>query len=323
MSGSYRWITGTNMQLDSIYGRPRTSNDDIPMQPLMDTRKCNNPPKIQVKYLSLFLNGYYSLLDVGFELKPEHLLIVVHDALPDAEIAMVRLSELLLNLREPTDGEITLTMNNRRGKELFKSQNTQDLDGETMRRFISWVPEEPVIFETTLRENILAACPADYSGWSQMQNLESGKNLQKQLANVMFEAGLMDFAWALPEGLDTQLDENTLEDEWKFRIGLARALLKSPLALIIEDPWSKLTPVDSKSIFLTVLDLQSAGITTILTMGSQEMLASLIEDGYLQGHQTDHVQIARFDTDQHSLLPCQTVEAWFQDYCTDIMTPND
>lgn len=95
------------------------------------------------------------------------------------------------------------------------------------RRSIGYVPQDPFLFNSTIRENLLRFCP----GVS-----------ERQIENALILADAYDFVNKLPKGLLTIVGDNgvRLSGGEKQRIVLARALLREPEILVLDEATSSL-----------------------------------------------------------------------------------
>jgi ATP-binding cassette, subfamily B, multidrug efflux pump len=125
------------------------------------------------------------------------------------------LAYLMLRLYDPTEGDIRLD-----------SVSTRDMDPETLRSRIALMPQEPFLFSTTIRDNIL------------MGRHLADEDLKKVL-QICDLSGTID---AMPQGLETRVGERgvTLSGGQKQRLALARALAEDKPVLIMDDPVSQL-----------------------------------------------------------------------------------
>jgi ATP-binding cassette subfamily B protein len=130
------------------------------------------------------------------------------------------LTKLLLRFDDIDAGAITID-----GQDI--SQVTQ----KSLRRQISYVPQEPMLFHRTLRENIAYARPDA----SDTEVIEATKR-----------ANAYEFIETLPRGLDTIVGERgvKLSGGQRQRIAIARAILKNAPIIILDEATSAL---DSES----------------------------------------------------------------------------
>lgn len=120
-------------------------------------------------------------------------------------------AELLLRFRD-YGGSITLG-----GTEL------RQFSGDDLRSLIAAAPQNPHLFNATIRENILLARPEATDG---------------ELRDVVEAAALDRWVDSLPDGLDTRVGESgdAVSGGEARRISLARALLKDAPLLILDEP---------------------------------------------------------------------------------------
>ncbi|OEL38003.1 putative multidrug resistance protein [Dichanthelium oligosanthes] len=132
------------------------------------------------------------------------------------------------------------------------------LDGVDIQRLrLKWlraqmglVGQEPVLFATTIRENIVF-----------------GKEdaTAEEVVAAAKAANAHDFIVQLPQGYDTQVGERGVQMSGgqKQRIAIARAIIKSPKILLLDEATSALD-TESERIVQEALDLASAGRTKII-----------------------------------------------------------
>ena len=147
--------------------------------------------------------------------------------------------QLLLRFFDPQGGGVT-----------FDGVSLSAVDPEDLRRRIGLVPQEPVIFSTTARENIRYGRP------------EASDAEVRRAAEV---ANAIEFLDLLPHGLDTYLGEKgvRLSGGQRQRIAIARAVLRDPPVLLLDEATSSLDAESERSV-QEALDGLMEGRTTIV-----------------------------------------------------------
>jgi ATP-binding cassette subfamily B protein len=149
------------------------------------------------------------------------------------------LVHLIPRLLDPTAGRV-----------LINGQDLRRLDLEAFRRKIGFVPQETFLFSASLRENVCFG-------------VESAS--EDAIREAVSIAGLAPDLESFPEGLDTTVGERglTLSGGQKQRTAIARALLRDPEILILDDALSAVDTITEEAI-LTRLREFMRGRTTIL-----------------------------------------------------------
>ncbi|KAK9122448.1 hypothetical protein Syun_020065 [Stephania yunnanensis] len=131
---------------------------------------------------------------------------------------------LLLRFYDPPEGKILVD-----GKEI-KQYNLRWL-----RRQIGWVQQEPLLFSSSIRENICYGNEAAS---------------EAEIIEVCMEANIHGFISNLRDGYDTVVGENgcQLSGGQKQRIAIARTLLKRPAILLLDEATSALDSDSEKTV---------------------------------------------------------------------------
>ena len=121
---------------------------------------------------------------------------------------------------------------------------------ESLRRQIGIVPQETMLFSTTVRENI------------RYGRLDA---TEEEIVQAAKDANAHDFIMALPKGYDTKIGERglNLSGGQRQRIAIARAILKDPRILILDEATSALD-TESEKIVQAALDRLMVGRTSFV-----------------------------------------------------------
>lgn len=149
------------------------------------------------------------------------------------------LVNLIPRMLDPTEGSV-----------LVDGHDVRDYSPEDLRKHIGFVPQETFLFSATLGENIAFG-------------VESATRDEVERAAAI--AGLVGDITSFPKGFETVVGERgiTLSGGQKQRTAIARAVLRNPAVLILDDALSSVDTLTEERI-LTSLQEVMQGRTTIL-----------------------------------------------------------
>lgn len=136
------------------------------------------------------------------------------------------------------------------GTVLLDGHDVRSVDARTVRRQIGLVPQDPVLFDLSVAENIAAGKPQ-----ATREQIEAAARL----------AFAHDFIEALPEGYETKAGERgaNLSGGQRQRIAIARAVLADPRILLLDEATSALD-TESEAAIHAALERIKAGRTVVL-----------------------------------------------------------
>lgn len=170
-------------------------------------------------------------------------------------------------LREYPKGQGELSIN---------GTSIDEINLQKLRSWIGYVPQDHVLFSKSVKENILFG------------NLESAT--EEQLEEAIRLASFNQDIEMLPEGLETLVGEKgvALSGGQKQRISIARALIRNPEILILDD---SLSAVDAKTEQNIIQNIKKErlGKTTIITTHRMTAVQHadqiiVLEDGKIMEH---------------------------------------
>lgn len=138
------------------------------------------------------------------------------------------LAALLRGDRKPTEGQIDLN-----GIDVTKF-------GDQMPKYFSVINQKPYLFNTTIANNL------------RLGNKEASDD---QLWDVLDRVGLKKTIEALPEKLETQVEEAGLRFSGgeRHRLSLARILLKNTPIVLLDEPTVGLDPITEQAVIETFM----------------------------------------------------------------------
>jgi ATP-binding cassette subfamily B protein len=183
------------------------------------------------------------------------------------------LMSLLTRFYDPTAGQI-----------LLDGVDLRDYKLADLRNQFSIVLQEPVLFSTSIAENIAYARP------------DAG---EKDIIKAAQAANAHEFITGLPDGYNTLVGERgmRLSGGERQRVALARAFLKDAPILILDEPTSSVD-MRTEAGIMEAMERLMVGRTTFMiahrlsTLETCDVLL-IVEDGQLNGMQSDESAIVR------------------------------
>ncbi len=149
------------------------------------------------------------------------------------------LMNLVIGVRRPTSGRI-----------LLDGADMQLLDLRQYRKFLAVVPQSSLLFSGSVRENIIYG----------LHGVDD-----RRIWEVLEMANAAEFVGAMADGLDTPLGEHgaRLSGGQRQRIAIARALIRDPRVIILDEATSSLD-VLSESLIQSAIQRLIKGRTTFI-----------------------------------------------------------
>ncbi|HET8654109.1 MAG TPA: ABC transporter ATP-binding protein [Longimicrobiaceae bacterium] len=184
------------------------------------------------------------------------------------------IADLIVGLYEPGAGEI-----------LVDGVPLREVNRIEWRKRIGYVPQEMFLFHDTLLQNVTLGDP---------------EVSRAAVEEALRAAGAWEFVAQLPDGLDTVLGErgSRLSGGQRQRIAIARALVREPSLLVLDEVTTALDPLTEAAICGTLQELASR--VTILAISHQPAMMAAADVVYrleggratrLEDPQTSHAAL--------------------------------
>ncbi len=187
-----------------------------------------------------FSYGREAVLDRASMVLPAGAFIAVVGA---SGVGKTTVADLIIGLIRPQRGEVWID-----------DVPLRDIDIRAWRKMIGYVPQETFLFHDTVMANVTLGDP---------------EISRARVESALRRAEAWDFVAALPEGMEEVVGERgaRLSGGQRQRIAIARALIRDPALLIIDEATTALDPETEAGIAATIRRL--AGDVTVLSISHQ------------------------------------------------------
>ena len=174
-------------------------------------------------------NRELTLEDISFTISKGEKIAIVGES----GSGKTTLAKLLLRFYEPERGSI-----------LLNGGDVKELDLYALRQAVAYVDQNTFLFSDTIKNNL---------------KLGNAEATDAEIEQVCKISRADEFIGKLPLGYDTPLDENgmNLSGGQRQRLAIARALLKKPQLLILDEATSNLDTITEASIKNTISQVNS------------------------------------------------------------------
>jgi ATP-binding cassette, subfamily B, bacterial len=193
--------------------------------------------------------GHFRFDRLGFEYEPQRPILrdVNLEILPGTRVGIrgqtgagkSTLASLLMRFYDATSGAI-----------LLDGVDVRDYRVGDLRNQFALVLQEPILFSTTIAENIAYGRPGA---------------TRNEIAQAARDANAHDFIMALPDGYETEVGERgmRLSGGERQRVSIARAFLKDAPVLLLDEPTSSIDPV-TEAVIMEAMERLMCGRTVFM-----------------------------------------------------------
>jgi len=182
--------------------------------------------------------GSFALQGINLDIRPGEFVGIIGAS----GAGKTSLVSLLLRLYDATSGQI-----------LLGGRDLRSLSLASLRRLMGFVPQRSLLFTGTIADNLR---------WG------NERATAEEIVRAAALAGANDFIMKLPQGYETQLSQGglTLSGGQRQRLCIARALVKKPKILILDDSLSALDNATEAAVMQSLRGLEG---TTVLLVSQR------------------------------------------------------
>lgn len=202
-----------------------------------------NAVSIDLKYVSFSVDGAQILENVCITIAPGNLTVLTGSS----GSGKTTLADLIMGLTEPTNGDIYV------GDQKLTRENVA-----AWRRRVAYVPQQSFVLAGTIRENLVLG-ELNFS--------------DEQLCNALKLSGAQTIVDRLAEGLSTRIGDGGVQVSGGElqRLSLARALVRRPQLLILDEVTSGLDAANRDLILAALFSLKDK-ITILMISHDEEII---------------------------------------------------
>ncbi|EIW53943.1 P-loop containing nucleoside triphosphate hydrolase protein [Trametes versicolor FP-101664 SS1] len=194
------------------------------------------------------------------------------------------INALLMRYYDPVKGKIT-----------FDGQDIREFNSSSWRNIIGVVPQDPILFTGTIASNIAYGNP----------------NATREQIEAAAREANCEFVWGMPHGFDTEIGRASLSGGQRQRLAIARALLKKPVILALDEATSSLDATSEHRVNDAIDKILRARQTTCLivahrlsTIARAERIV-VLEDGQITETGTYRQLVNKADSRFRHLMAAQ------------------
>lgn len=176
--------------------------------------------------------GKNTLTDINLVIKPNTKLTIVGMS----GSGKTTLAKLLVGL---------YTVGDSSGQITFNGKKIQDIDLHVLRSYVTYVPQDPVLFSGTILDNLTMG--------------STGNLTQEEIEEACETAQIKDEILGLPMQFNTEVTEggSVFSGGQRQRIAIARAILSNAKVLIFDESTSNLDTITEHEIVSRLLEIQN------------------------------------------------------------------
>ena len=208
---------------------------------------ATGPTTLQVEAVSFAYGEADALTEVAFDVQPGRTVALVGPT----GAGKSTLASLLVRLVDPATGAVT-----------YDDLDVRELAPGALARVAALVPQQTFLFDDTVRGNVtLGADIPDEDVWAALRIAQAE-----------------GFVAALPGGLDTVVGERgtTLSGGQRQRLALARAVVRRPRLLVLDDATSSVDPSVEQRILAGLRD--SGAASTVVVVAYRRATIALADE---------------------------------------------